>query len=126
MLRRIYAIFQGRNREFMRDRASLSWNLLLPVALVFGLSFVFSGDRNTYTIGVLAEEAQIDPGQPRMDGLKRSHRFRHYVNLGKCESRWEALLDDFEWSPISSQLSTDRRVDEQRQAAKDDAIGAAL
>lgn len=63
MLRRIYAIFQGRNREFMRDRASFAWNLLLPVALVFGLSFVFSGDRNTYTVGVLQDSAEIDPGQ---------------------------------------------------------------
>ena len=41
MWRRIYAIFKARNREFMRDRASLSWNLILPVALVFGLSFAF-------------------------------------------------------------------------------------
>jgi len=63
MLRRIYAIFQGRNREFMRDRASFAWNLLLPVALVFGLSFVFSGDRDTYTVGVLQDSAEIDPGQ---------------------------------------------------------------
>ena len=52
--------FRGRNREFMRDRASLSWNLLLPVALVFGLSFVFSGDRNAYTIGVLQDDPEID------------------------------------------------------------------
>ena len=43
MLGRIYAIFRARNREFLRDRASLSWNLLLPVGLVFGLSFAFDG-----------------------------------------------------------------------------------
>jgi len=60
MLRRIYAIFLGRNREFLRDRASLSWNLLLPVALMLGLSFAFGGDRNAYTVGVLQQEENID------------------------------------------------------------------
>ena len=60
MLRRIYAIFQARNREFMRDRASLSWNLLLPVALVFGLSFAFDGQRDEYTVGVLTDKSEVD------------------------------------------------------------------
>ncbi len=60
MLRRIYAIFVARNREFLRDRASLAWNLVLPVALVFGMSFVFSGDRNVYTVGVLQDGEDID------------------------------------------------------------------
>ena len=60
MLRRIYAIFRGRNREFLRDRSSLAWNLLLPVALVFGLSFAFDGQRDEYTVGVLQAETDID------------------------------------------------------------------
>ena len=60
MLRRIYAIFRSRNREFVRDRSSLAWNLLLPVALVFGLSFAFDGQRDEYTVGVLQTEARID------------------------------------------------------------------
>jgi ABC-type multidrug transport system permease subunit len=60
MFRRIYAIFVGRNREFLRDRSSLAWNLLLPVGLVFGLSFAFDGQRDEYTVGVLQAEAEID------------------------------------------------------------------
>jgi len=60
MFKRIYAIFRGRNREFIRDRSSLAWNLLLPVALVFGLSFAFDGQRDEYTIGVLQAEPEID------------------------------------------------------------------
>jgi len=62
VLRRIYAIFKGRNREFIRDRSSLAWNLLLPVALIFGLSYAFDGQRDEYTVGVLQESAEIDPG----------------------------------------------------------------
>ena len=60
MLTRIYAIFVARNREFLRDRSSLAWNLLLPVALVFGLSYAFDGQRDEYTVGVLQAEAEID------------------------------------------------------------------
>ena len=60
MLQRIYAIFQARNREFMRDRGTLAWNLILPLALMFGLSFAFSSDRDAYTVGVLQESAEVD------------------------------------------------------------------
>ncbi|MEJ2258391.1 MAG: ABC transporter permease [Woeseiaceae bacterium] len=60
MLQRIYAIFRARNREFVRDRASLSWNLILPVALVFGLSFAFDGQRDEFTVGVLQQSGEVD------------------------------------------------------------------
>ena len=60
MLKRIYAIFHARNLEFIRDRGSMAWNLVLPVALMFGLSFIFGGDRTEYTIGVLQFEDEID------------------------------------------------------------------
>jgi len=64
MLHRIYAIFLARNREFMRDRGTLAWNLLLPVVMMFGLSFAFSGDgRDQYTVGVLQEAAELDAEQ---------------------------------------------------------------
>ena len=63
MLNRIYAIFQARNREFMRDRGTLAWNLILPVALMFGLSFAFSNDRDAYTVGVLQESEEIDTSE---------------------------------------------------------------
>ncbi len=55
MWHRIYAIFQARNREFLRDRGTLAWNIVLPVALVFGLSFAFGNDRDAYTVGVLVD-----------------------------------------------------------------------
>tara|TARA_R110000782_G_scaffold26001_2_gene67093 strand:- start:155 stop:1177 length:1023 start_codon:yes stop_codon:yes gene_type:complete len=60
MWKRIYAVFQARNREFLRDRASLSWNLILPIALVFGLSFAFGNDRDAYTVGVLQDSNEIN------------------------------------------------------------------
>lgn len=63
MWRRIYAIFMGRNREFVRDRSSLAWSLMLPVVLMFGLAFAFSDDRDAYTVGVLQEASVVDKQQ---------------------------------------------------------------
>ena len=64
MLKRIYAIFRARNLEFVRDRSSMSWNIILPVVLMFGLSFIFSGaDRSEYTVGVLQSGEELDLDQ---------------------------------------------------------------
>jgi polysaccharide deacetylase family protein (PEP-CTERM system associated) len=40
---------------------------------------------------------EIDPGQPRPEGLGAKARFRHYVNIGRMESRLEKLAQDFAW-----------------------------
>ena len=40
---------------------------------------------------------EIDPGQPRVAGLPRLARFRHYVNLHRTAPRLDALLRDFAW-----------------------------
>lgn len=40
---------------------------------------------------------EIDVDQPRPKGLNLKTRFRHYLNLGKMESRLQSLLKDFHW-----------------------------
>lgn len=48
---------------------------------------------------------EIDPDQPRISGIKRSYAFRHYVNLARCESRWEALLASRKWTSVEALLA---------------------
>ena len=48
---------------------------------------------------------EIDPGQPRLTGLSSVSRFRHYVNLARCERRFEALLKDFRWTTVRDLLN---------------------
>jgi polysaccharide deacetylase family protein (PEP-CTERM system associated) len=43
---------------------------------------------------------EFDPDQPRIPGAPLLSRFRHYVNIGKTESRLRALLNEFEFAPI--------------------------
>lgn len=40
---------------------------------------------------------EIDTGQPRIAGISRKTRFRHYVNIDRMEGRLNQLLRDFKW-----------------------------
>lgn len=40
---------------------------------------------------------EIDTGQPRIAGISRKTRFRHYVNIDRMQGRLNQLLDDFKW-----------------------------
>ena len=40
---------------------------------------------------------ELDPGQPRQQGLEWKTRFRHYVNLDRMDGRIRALTRDFAW-----------------------------
>jgi polysaccharide deacetylase family protein (PEP-CTERM system associated) len=48
---------------------------------------------------------ELDAGQPRVSGLTRSERFRHYLNIERTKSRWTSLLRDFRWHTIAELLS---------------------
>ena len=48
---------------------------------------------------------ELDPGQPRLSGLGRVNRFRHYVNLDRSESRLRALVSDFRWQTVGQVLA---------------------
>jgi ABC-type multidrug transport system permease subunit len=58
-MRRLLAVWHARNLEFIRDRATLIFTLLLPIGLVVGMGFVFGGpQRPLFKVGVVA--TQID------------------------------------------------------------------
>lgn len=96
---RVLALTHARNTEFVRDRASLGWNLLLPVLLVAGLGVIFSGDgRALYTVGVVATELPAADTEPLM-GL----RFTDFVAItdgdaavAKVQRHQLDLLVDFQ------------------------------
>jgi ABC-2 type transport system permease protein len=73
VIRRLLSVLHARNLEFLRDRGTLVFTLLLPVTLVLGMGFVFSGpERPLFKVGVLAE---------RVD--RQAHPFlrEHYVDF---------------------------------------------
>ena len=58
MMRRLFAIWHARNLEFVRDRATLIFTLLLPLSLVVGMGFVFGGPaRPLFKVGVINSQS---------------------------------------------------------------------
>ncbi|HXW74718.1 MAG TPA: ABC transporter permease [Steroidobacteraceae bacterium] len=54
MIRRLLSVLHARNLEFLRDRSTLAFTLLLPVMLVIGMGVVFGGpERPLFKVGVL-------------------------------------------------------------------------
>ena len=45
---------------------------------------------------------ELDPEQPRIDGIGFKSRFRHYLNLRKTKNRLARLLDDFRFETVRS------------------------
>jgi ABC-type multidrug transport system permease subunit len=83
MMRRLLAVLHARNLEFLRDRSTLIFTLLLPVLLVIGMGFVFGGpERPLFKVGVLA---------PRID--REAHPFlrERYVEFIPLPEEAQAL-----------------------------------
>jgi polysaccharide deacetylase family protein (PEP-CTERM system associated) len=52
---------------------------------------------------------ELDPGQPRVDGIAPGYRFRHYTGLKRTERRFAALLGDFAWTTMRELLDAELR-----------------
>lgn len=60
--RRLLAVLIARNREFIRDRSALAWNILFPVLIIIGFAFAFSGDSiEQFKVGVKSSPATQAP-----------------------------------------------------------------
>jgi ABC transporter DrrB family efflux protein len=58
VIRRLLSVFHARNLEFVRDRGTLLFTLLLPIMLVIGMGFVFGGpQRPLFKVGLLGAPA---------------------------------------------------------------------
>ena len=76
MIRRFLAILHARNMEFLRDRSSLSWNLLVPVLLVVGMAWIFwEDDRPLFKVAVLDQAERLDQDIHPFFSTKHIHFF---------------------------------------------------
>jgi ABC-type multidrug transport system permease subunit len=83
MMRRLLAVLHARNLEFLRDRSTLIFTLLLPVLLVIGMGFVFGGpERPLFKVGVLA---------PRIDRAAHPFLRERYVEFIPLPEEAQAL-----------------------------------
>lgn len=47
---------------------------------------------------------EVDPQQPKIEGINLATRFRHYVNLSRCEHKLNLLVDDFKFGRVCDLL----------------------
>ncbi len=60
MMKRLLSVWHARNLEFLRDRPTLLFTLLLPVGVIVGMGFIFGGPpRAIFTVGVLGTRVDI-------------------------------------------------------------------
>ena len=74
---------------------------LLPYALSRWMMRKVNAEENEAAIFYF-HPWELDPGQPRPDGVDLKSRFRHYVNLGRTEARIKALTRDFKWDRMDN------------------------
>jgi hypothetical protein len=50
---------------------------------------------------------EIDPRQPRQNGIGIKTRFRHYTNLERMYGRLERLIGEFDWGRMDRVFPSD-------------------
>jgi ABC-2 type transport system permease protein len=84
MMRRFWAVLIGRNKEFLRDRGALGWNILFPFFVVFGMAFAFSDKgQDVFKVGVVGEVSALPAGFGATKHLKFVPFEDKAVALGK-------------------------------------------
>ncbi|MEW5755850.1 MAG: ABC transporter permease [Pseudomonadota bacterium] len=58
IFKKFLSILSARNKEFLRDRSALAWNILFPALIVAGFAFAFSGEgQDQYKVALYQAEA---------------------------------------------------------------------
>jgi len=66
---RFFAVLVARNKEYLRDRATLGWNLLFPILVLVGFSFIFrTGGQSSFKVAVLG--TPVDATQQQILDLR--------------------------------------------------------
>lgn len=60
---------------------------------------------------------EIDPQQPRVEGIGARTRLRHYLNLHRMESRLQRLLSDFDWDRMDRVFAPEIDVEQKSGVA---------
>lgn len=97
MWNRIYALFVARNIEFVRDRSSLAWSLLLPVLIIFVFAYAFSEENpEKFKVGIVSTSPQqgalVEFSKTRF--IKFIYFEQVQANLNKIERHQIDLLLD--------------------------------
>jgi len=77
--KRFLSVLKARDREFVRDRSALAWNIIFPLLIIFGFAYAFTGDQlDQYKVGVIH--------QPEEDRISfYSTEYIHFIDISELE-----------------------------------------
>jgi ABC-2 type transport system permease protein len=84
-LQRFLALLSTRNKEFLRDRSSVGWNIIMPVMVVVGFALIFSGDfADQYKVGVLQAPASQEQASDAIKPFLQT-RYIEFIDITDLE-----------------------------------------
>lgn len=87
-LSHILAMTWARSLEFLRDRSALGWNLALPLLMVAGFAWIFSGPgKPLFTVAVIAPESTALTAESHPFLATPAVRFYREAELGKAQAK---------------------------------------
>jgi ABC-2 type transport system permease protein len=89
--KRLWAIFNARNREFFRDRAAFGWNFLFPFLIILGFGVIFKGDyQSQFKVGVFPIPQVVVP-EESIDNLPASFTTFKAISLVGFENSLQGM-----------------------------------
>lgn len=86
MIRRILSVWHARNLEFVRDRGTLLFTLVLPVSIILGMGLIFGGPpRPLFKVGLLGT-----PASTRADAFVHT-RYVQFIPMADVQAGLHAL-----------------------------------
>lgn len=97
-----FPISTYKNKYFTLPVAGGGYFRLFPYSLTkWGLSKI---NKNNDPFVFYIHPWEVDSDQPKVKGISRFTKFRHYNNIEKCESRLSSLLNDFNFTTMKNVL----------------------
>ncbi len=85
-IKRFLALLSARNKEFIRDRSSLSWNILMPVLIVVGFAVTFTSDySDQYKVGVVNLDTTREQDSPEFVEFFNT-KYIDFIQISDAES----------------------------------------
>lgn len=97
MMGRFWSVVVARNKEFMRDKAALSWNFVFPISIILGFAFAFSGEPPaSYKLGYLGSFPEVTDSVHHIKFIQQIEQKDKQAAIKKIERHQLDLLVDFE------------------------------
>lgn len=98
---RFLSVLRARDREFVRDRSALAWNIIFPLLIIIGFAYAFTGDSlDQYKVGVIhaTEEDKIS---------FYSIQYIHFIDISELETT--AAINKVKRHQLDMLLNVDKK-----------------